>query len=704
MPSQSDEPVSGYHFDTVHLDVRKQILSVNGRAVDVEPKPFALLAVLAQANGGLVSKNDLLEKLWPRQVVSEAVLTQCILRARQAVDDVGHRIIVTVHRQGYRLGVPLREAGITELPQPHESQQIAPPLPSRTRRPSALVPLLIVLLGFAALYAWRRPQAPPETPSVAVMPLDVRDGDADDLRIASGLSDALLTRLAQNPALRVPARTSVGIAATHRNDVQRVGRELLVTHVLEGLMRRDGDNYVLHLDLVRTSDGFQQWARRFDIARGELANVEIAITKEVGSALAVQPGATQSVAPIGTDSDEAYRAYLNGNALRYQRTEASLRWAIERYSDALRIDPQFAAAHAGTANAWMLLYEYSNLSLANARRAAQEHVDAALRLAPDQAIGYAASGLVLLDSGDAVAAEKALRKAVSIESTDATTLMWLGTSLTYQGHVIEARTWHERALVLDPLSAVAEVYLGIDEALAFEPGATARFDRAIARDPRLLESYWQSALFERFRDNPEAARKRLEQALELDPSSEYTRALLADSLLASADNDGAAKVLGAGSDGSLAFWLRSAITVARARGDNARVQALCRISVERPVPHPDDRLLAAVALAWLGDDAASLKRFEEHIASSQENDPFVRLSEPNLGIPDLMQYLELLRSARGDAVAASAADAARHRLLAIRDGGVRLPVLERAIAGLTVAQGSEAQVAAKPSSSALPGE
>jgi len=682
MPRPSDESSPVYRFETVQVDVRKQILSVDGRPVDVEPKPFALLAVLAEANGGLVSKNELLERLWPRQVVSEAVLTQCVLRARQAIGDTAHRIIVTVHRQGYRLGVPLHEQDAPIAPQPDEPEQASPlPLIQPKRRWLRVALLALVLVG-AVLYTLLRSKFPPATPSVAVMPLEVRDGDDDDRRIASGLSDALLTRLAQNPRLRVPARTSVGIAAAHRNDLRQVGRELLVTHVLEGLMRRDGENYTLHLGLVRTSDGFQQWARRFDIARGELASAETMIASEVGGALIGQPGMAQSLAPIGTDSDEAYRAYLNGNALRYQRTEASLRWAIERYSDALRIDPQFAAAHAGSANAWMLLYEYSNLSLADARRAAQEHVDAALRLAPDQAIGYSANGLLLLDSGDAVAAEKALRKAVGIDPADATTQMWLGTSLTYQGRLIEARKWHAQALALDPLSAVAEVYLGIDEALAFEPGAAARFERAIARDPRLLESYWQYALFERFRDNPQAARKHLEQALEIEPSSEYTRALLADTLLASADSEGAARVLGAGSDGSLAIWLRSAIAVARSTGDRARQDALCRISAERRGPHPEDRLLVATALACLDEDSASLQQFEAHIAASNGNDPFVRLFEPDFGIPDLMQYLDLLRSARGGDAAKIAAEAARHRLLAMRDSGVRPPILERALAGL----------------------
>lgn len=685
MPSHFDEPDSGYRFDTVHIDVRKQLLSVDGRTVDVEPKPFALLVVLAEANGGLVSKNELLERLWPRQVVSEAVLTQCILRARQAIGDGDHRIIVTVHRHGYRLGVPLHEHDTAEATRPTE-----PPQPSsqpKFHRPWLLVSWLVLLLAAAAFYLSIRSHSLPATPSVAVMPLEVRDGDADDRRIASGLSDALLTRLAQNPGLRVPARTSVGIAAMHRNDLQQVGRELLVTHVLEGLISRNGENYTLHMDLVRTSDGFQQWAHRFDIARGELAAAEITIAREVGGALIGQPGTALSVAPIGTDSDEAYRAYLNGNALRYQRTEASLRWAIEHYSDALRIDPRFAAAHAGSAIAWMLLYEYSNLSLADARGAAQEHIDAALQLAPDQAIGYSANGLLQLDSGDAVAAEKALRKAVSIESADATTLMWLGTSLTYQGRVIEARTWHAQALALDPLSAVAEVYLGIDEALSFEPEAATRFERAIVRDPRLLESYWQYALFERSRNRPDMARKHLDQALKIDPSSEYTRALLADTLLASADSEGAASVLGVGSDGSLAIWLRSAIAVARSRGDRARIEALCRISAERRGAHPDDRLLAASALAWLGEDSASLQRFEEHIQASNGNDPFVRLSEPDLGIPNLMQNLGLLRSERGDDAAMRAADAARQRLLGMREGGVRLPILDRALDELNTASG-----------------
>lgn len=97
----------GYRFAPVHVDARRLAVTVDGKPVEIEPKPLALLLALAEANGEVIGKQALLERLWPRQVVTDAVLNQCVLRARQALGDIGHRAIVTVHRHGYRLGLPV---------------------------------------------------------------------------------------------------------------------------------------------------------------------------------------------------------------------------------------------------------------------------------------------------------------------------------------------------------------------------------------------------------------------------------------------------------------------------------------------------------------------------------------------------------------------------------------------------------------------
>ena len=671
----------GYRFAQVQVDVRRRAVTVDGKPVEIEPKPLALLVALAEADGEVIGKQALLERLWPRQVVTDAVLNQCVLRVRQALGDIGHRAIVTVHRHGYRLGLPVERiaagkptgAGVAATPARAPAR--------RARRWGRFVAGLAALLVLAGGVAWRvRSPAPaPVAASIAVMPIEMRDGNAEDARIASGFGDALLTRLAQQADLHVPARTSVAVAAEHRGDIRRIGRELRVEHVVEAVLRPEQDGYVLHASLVRTSDGFQQWARRFDIPRGGLAAAETTVVRAIADALSVKPAGIAADAPVGTDSESAYMAFLDANALRNQRTEASLRWAIERYSEALRIDGRFAAAHAGLASAWLLLYEYSNLSLADAQRAAQAHIDHALQLSPDLAGAHAAVGLLKLNAGDGRGAETALRRAVALERGNATTMMWLGTALTYQGRLGEARAWHAQALAVDPLSAIAETYVGIDLALALDARAATHFENARTIDPRLVEPLWQHALFERFRGDEAAAAVHLEKALAIDPSSAYTRALLADTQLAMGAVDDAAHVLGAGSDGSLAVWLRAAIAVAEARGETARAQALYRLSMDRPDAYPEDRLLAAVASARTGDPEGSLRRFDRHVEASGDNEPFIDLAQAGLGVPDLLLYLQLVRDVRGADVARSAASTVRQRLLAMSANGVRVPALADAL-------------------------
>lgn len=669
----------GYRFAPVHVDARRLAVTVDGKPVEIEPKPLALLLALAEANGEVIGKQALLERLWPRQVVTDAVLNQCVLRARQALGDIGHRAIVTVHRHGYRLGLPVERIAAGKQSEASVTATTVQPTAHPARLWRGLAPALAALLIVAGGASWLARSPPPAAASIAVMPIEMRDGNAEDERIASGFGDALLTRLAQQADLHVPARASVAVAAEHRGDIRRIGRELRVEHVVEAVLRPEQDGYVLHASIVRTSDGFQQWARRFDIPPGGLAAAEMTVVRAIADALSVEATGIATDSPVGIDSESAYKAFLDANALRNQRTEASLRWAIERYSEALRIDGDFAAAHAGLASAWLLLYEYSNLSLSEAQRAAQAHIEHALRLSPDLAEAHAAVGLLKLNAGDGRGAENALRRAVALERGNATTMMWLGTALTYQGRLGEARAWHEQALALDPLSAIAETYVGIDLALALDARAATHFDNARAIDPRLVEPLWQHALFERLRGNEAAAAVHLEKALAIDSSSEYTRALLAATKLAVGAVDDAARVLGAGSDGSLAIWLRAAIAVADARGDTARTQALYRLSIDRPAAHPQDRLLAAVASARTGGRADSLRRFEQHVEASGDNEPFVDLSQADLGVPDLLLYLQLMRDARGSDAARVAAIAARQRLLAMSANGVRVPALGDAV-------------------------
>ncbi|HEU4664915.1 MAG TPA: tetratricopeptide repeat protein, partial [Dokdonella sp.] len=236
--------------------------------------------------------------------------------------------------------------------------------------------------------------------------------------------------------------------------------------------------------------------------------------------------------------------------------------------------------------------------------------------------------------------------------------------------------WHDKALALDPLSAVANVYVGVDRALAGDDSATARFVRAIALDPRLPESYWQYALAQRFAGRPTSARELLERALALDPSSEYTRAMLADTLLELHAPREAAAVLRGGGDGSLAAWLRSAAAVARANGDDERARTYDRLSVDRAMPLADDRLLAAAALARLGRRAESLAAFERLLADSAGTVPIVRLWQADLGAPDVLLYLDLVREQRGIAAAQAAANSVAVHLQAMRKGGVRLAALD----------------------------
>lgn len=297
-------------------------------------------------------------------------------------------------------------------------------------------------------------------PSIVVLPFATSGGEAEDEYFADGLTDEVICGLASLPGLRVVARTSAFQFKGRSEDVRAIGRQLGVQLVLEGSVRRDGSSVRVSVQLADTNHGFQQWARVYERDLTGIFSIQDEITRAIVGALRdrIGPALPQSRAPADA---EAYDAYLRGRHFWNQATSASVASAIACFKRAIAIDPGYAAAHAGLADAYVFLAtagtEAPGPLLDAARLAARKALDL-----QDLAEGHSAMGTVLaIGDWDWSGAETEFRRALALMPSYALArAAYAVTCLAPARRHLEAIDQLRTAVALDPLSAFLPAMLG----------------------------------------------------------------------------------------------------------------------------------------------------------------------------------------------------------------------------------------------------
>jgi TolB-like protein/Tfp pilus assembly protein PilF len=295
--------------------------------------------------------------------------------------------------------------------------------------------------------------------SIAVLPLTNESGDPKEQYFSDGISEDLITALAQYPGLKVIGRTSAFQFRDSKEDSRSIGTKLGVAHLLEGGVRRSGDMVRVSAELINTADGSAQWSEHYDRPYRDLFALQDEITRAVAGALQTKllPGghaAAQSERPPG-GSLEAYNAFLQGQFYRFRGAEADLRKAIESFTRATDLDPRYALAWSGLSRTWVSLGR--GLEGAPAREAyakARAAVDRARALSPELAAAHLARGFVLLIADAAWReAEAEFRRAVELAPYDGSAKYYLGTQVAAFGKVEQAIELTHQALATEPLRA-----------------------------------------------------------------------------------------------------------------------------------------------------------------------------------------------------------------------------------------------------------
>ena len=457
--------------------------------------------MLVERAGELVTREELKKALWGEEtyVDFERGLNFCISQVRTALGDSADApvYIQTLPRRGYRFVAPVLQVRGSEVQGADPGQT---PSTGRLRvagQTAAGIAFLTLLAAGAAFLASRTtpPAAtPPGRTTIAVLPLDDLTGDQPPSWFADGLTEELIAQLGRvSPdRLGVIARTSALTYRGSNKSIAEIGRELGVSHLLEGSVRREGERLRITLQLVAAADQTPIWSETFDrTARGTLT-LQSEVATQVARALALEllPASGTGDAWMATRVPEARDAYLRGRYFWNRGRPADFRAALDQFGEAARLDPSFAAAHAAQAETYHRLAMFGQIGPAEAYARAADAAQEAVRLDPDLAEAQAAAGVVQLWADwNPAAAAASFERAVALNPSDAAAHHDYAWALAALERFDDAVAHITRAREIDPLSPRASSDIGWLQLHIRRPADAVRACRqTLALDPESVEA------------------------------------------------------------------------------------------------------------------------------------------------------------------------------------------------------------------------
>ena len=403
-----------YEFAGFRLHLRqRRLFSADQRPVPLSPRAFEMLVVLVTQAGEMLEKSELMRKVWPRTVVEENSLNQCITQLRRALGERPgeHRFIVTEPGRGYRFVAEVREVPAPQTMGADRAVKTpADPPPPLVREPAAAVA--------------HSPSAPSPAArtSIAVLPLVNLTRDPEKEYFGDGMAEELINMLTRVPGLKVPARTSSFAYKTRNIDVRQIARELEVDALLEGSVRSAGDRIRLTVQLVDGQSGYHLWSQNYDRDFRDLFTLQDELASAIVQAIRNKLNGTIDAvtqAPPAQDLD-AYQLYLRGRALMERGTQENLRRAVELLREAVTRDPGFARAYGALALAHWVVF-FFNYPVPDALGDAEREAERALALDPRLAEAQGVLGSVYVARLEWLKGDACLRAAAELDENDAFT-------------------------------------------------------------------------------------------------------------------------------------------------------------------------------------------------------------------------------------------------------------------------------------------
>ena len=438
----------------------------------LEPRAMRLLLCLADSAGAVVSVDRLLAEVWPDVVVGSASVYQAVSQLRKILGDVdpSPTYIATIPRKGYRLIAPVQR---TSAPGPTPKAPDVQPGTAVPRRvwvvAGACVALALAVSYFLADKTWlsKHTTAKPATSvvvsdrSIAVLPFADMSEKKDQEYFADGMAEELINHLSRSPGLKVIARTSSFQFKGRNEDVRSIAGKLGVAHLLEGSVRKDGQELRITTQLIRASDGMHLWSQTYDRNLADIFKVQDEISERVARALNATLAITDQ--PIGHEADvEAYNLVLEGNYYKARRTKGDVEKAIQLYRKAIDLRPNYALPWARLASGYLTLAEAKGTPSPEDNAKILAALNTAIRLDPNLVWAYyTRAGFEIAIKWDWAAAQADHERMRELDPGIFLLPLALGDMALLSGHVDEAVQQYERAIELNPLDPIAMRALGV---------------------------------------------------------------------------------------------------------------------------------------------------------------------------------------------------------------------------------------------------
>ena len=479
-------------FEDMELDLASYQLRRSGSVIKLERIPMELLIMLAGRNGQLVSREEIIAKLWGMDVFvdSEHGVNTAIRKIRNALQDDPERprFIETVVGKGYRFIAP-----IAVPPEPAKPQ-------FRIRRFAligACVLLLLSGLGYLSFrYFATNGLLSNGRIMLAVLPFENLTGDSNQDYFSDGLTEEMITLLGRlDPRkLGVIARTSAMSYKHSSKSIDQIGRELGVNYILEGSARREGERVRITAQLIQVLDQSHVWGAEYDRDMQSVLQLQTEVADAIGNEvrLRLTPGSRRATPHV--INPDAYEAYLKGRYFIEKWTEEGTRVGRQYFEQAIKIDPDYALAYAGLADS----YVWGRVGLPPGEALGLARAAAIKALELDGTLGEPHATLAqikFINDWDWPVAEAEFKRSIELNPNDTNALHMYSHYLLSMARIDESLAVSKRALEHDPVSPTMQLHLGFHYLIARQYDlAIPQYLKVLQTDPSLPDAHNQLAV------------------------------------------------------------------------------------------------------------------------------------------------------------------------------------------------------------------
>ncbi len=512
-----------YRFDNFVLDAENFELRLDGITQHVEPQVFDFLYFLLQHNGRVVTRDEIIEKVWHGRIVSDTTISSCVKSARKILGDDGElqKYIKTSRGRGFQFVGTINSDAKPDNQKPHADYQKVTSHINKSTVTYLVITGLVFIIGLLLYNQYTitgggiNDSTSQETIlsgapyTIAVMPFVDLSADGTQEYFGDGISEEVLNVLTAVNGLEVTSRTTAFSLKGQNLSVPEISERLNVNYIVEGSIRSSGDRIRITAQLIDANSDSHLWSENYDRELVDIFAIQDDISQQIADSLKVELIGNSLGREAPTTNMEAYALYLQGHQLFLNRGTDDIAKNIENLENAIdlleqsvSLDPIFAEAWADLATSNIILPSYfdEDYSFEKVAPRATEAANRAISLDPNLSQAWAVKGFIHLNRFQFQDAQSSILRATELNPNNETAWLWLGLHFAAVGNQDKAMEAVEKAIKISPSVAINHSASGIiSHARGEIEKAVGKMDKAIiemgfdaGRPDRALVAVWNN--------------------------------------------------------------------------------------------------------------------------------------------------------------------------------------------------------------------